>query len=291
MASALSASKGVLRPSSDSGISLNQELAESHEQESQTDPLVSVIMPAYNSEKHIAEAVRSVQAQTIENWELLITDDCSIDSTREIIAAISQEDSRVKLLSLEKNGGAAHARNNSLLFARGRYVAYLDADDYWYPEKLEHQIAFMRMRNAGFSCSSYEVIDEAGQSLGKTVHMLDECDYVGFLTHNLLQTVGILVDTEVVDKNLLIMPDMRRRQDAATWLQVLKAGHTCLGVHDVLCAYRRVEGSLSSNKTKAALGVWHLYRKVEHLNFLFASYCFVRYAVLAIWKRVYSPRK
>lgn len=254
-------------------------------------PLVSVIMPSYNSERHIAESIASVRSQTLSDWELLVSDDCSTDSTREIVAGISEVDSRVHLLPLKENGGAAAARNNSLAHARGRYVAYLDSDDLWYPGKLERQVAFMEERGAAFSCCSYEVIGEDGTPLGRTVRMLDECDYMGFLTHNLLQTVGIMADTSRVDKGLLVMPAMRRRQDAATWLQVLKAGHVCYGVPGVLCAYRRVEGSLSSNKVKAARGVWRLYREVEHLKLPFALYCFIRYAALAVWKRTYKGSK
>lgn len=250
-------------------------------------PLVSIIMPSYNAERHIAEAIRSVQAQTLSDWELLISDDCSTDSTLEIVSELAKKDARIRLFELECNGGAAKARNNSLASARGRYVAYLDADDLWYPEKLELQIAFMREHAAVFSCASYEVIGEDGAPLGRTVRMLDKCDYMGFLTHNLLQTVGIMVDTEIVDKRLLVMPNLRRRQDAATWLQVLKAGHLCYGIPSVLCGYRRVAGSLSSDKKKAAKGVWYLYRQVEHLSFPIAAYCFVRYAVLAVWKRTY----
>ncbi len=251
------------------------------------EPLVSVIMPSYNSERHIAEAIASVQAQTLPDWELLVSDDCSTDSTREVVAGIAEGDPRVRLFPLEENGGAAAARNNSLAHARGRYVAYLDSDDLWLPEKLERQLAFMRERGAGFSCASYEVVGEGGEPLGRTVRMLDECDYMGFLTHNLLQTVGIVADTSVVDRSLLVMPPLRRRQDAATWLQVLRAGHTCRGVPEVLGRYRRVAGSLSSDKVKAARGVWHLYREVERLPLRTSLYCFARYAALAVWKRTY----
>lgn len=253
-------------------------------------PLVSVIMPSYNSERYIAEAIQSVQTQTLSDWELLVSDDCSTDSTREIVADVAEVDSRVHLLPLKENSGAAAARNHSLAHAHGRYVAYLDSDDLWYPEKLERQIAFMSDYKAAFSCCSYEVIGEDGVPLGRTVRMLDKCDYMGFLTHNLLQTVGIMADTSRMDRKLLIMPAMRRRQDAATWLQVLKAGHNCYGLSDVLCAYRRVEGSLSSNKAKAAQGVWRLYREVEHLPLHTSLYCFARYAALAVWKRLYTEQ-
>lgn len=251
-------------------------------------PLVSVIMPAYNSERHVAQAIESVRAQTLPDWELLVSDDRSTDSTREIVSEIAREDSRVRLFALPENSGAAAARNRSLAEARGRYVAYLDADDLWYPEKLERQLALMDGRGAAFSCCSYEVIGEDGEPMGRTVRMLDACDYWGFLTHNLLQTVGIMADTGKVDRGLLVMPPLRRRQDAATWLQVLRAGHVCHGVPEVLCAYRRVSGSLSSNKVKAAKGVWSLYRDVERLPLHTSLYCFARYAALAVWKRTYT---
>ena len=118
--------------------------------------------------------------------------------------------------------------------------------------------------------------------------MLPKVDYIGFLTNNLLQTVGIMVDTGAVDKKHLEMPDIRRRQDAATWLQILKAGYECYGLDEVLAQYRRTENSLSSNKAKAVKGMWHLYRDIEHLSLPFSCYCFVKYAYLAICKRIYK---
>lgn len=248
-------------------------------------------MPAYNSERFIGEAIRSVQCQTLSNWELLVTDDCSGDDTCELVQAIADKDERVRLFRLDSNSGAAVARNFSLASSHGRYIAYLDSDDVWYPEKLERQVAFMRESGASFSCCSYEVLGEDGEPLGREVRMLDRCDYMGFLTHNLLQTVGIMVDTEKVDKGLLVMPALRRRQDAATWLQILRAGNVCTGLPDVLCGYRRVKGSLSSDKLKAAKGVWYLYRDVEHLPLPVSMYCFVRYAALAVWKRTYRGQR
>lgn len=254
-------------------------------------PLVSVIMPAFNSERHIAESVASVQAQTMSSWELLIVDDCSTDKTSEIVKKLSESDSRIRLISQSENGGAAVARNIALENARGRYITYLDADDLWLPEKIEKQIACMDRENAGFSCASYEVIDEKGSPLGRTVHMPPNTSYWGYLTNNYLQTVGIMADLEIVEKSLLVMPDMRRRQDAATWLQVLAAGHDCIGVNDVLCQYRRTSGSLSSNKVKAVRGTWCFYRQIAKLPMYKAIYCFTRYAFLAVWKRTYSEKR
>ena len=189
---------------------------------------VSIITPSWNSEKYIEKTIESVQKQTYMNWEMIVVDDCSTDRTVEIVEKISKEDPRVRIIRQEVNGGAAKARNRSLCEATGRYIAYLDADDIWKPTKLEKQVEFMKANHCGFSCVSYEVIDDEGRALNKEVHMLPSVDYVGFLTNNLLQTVGIMADTSIIDKKYLVMPDIRRRQDAATWLQVLKAGFVWL---------------------------------------------------------------
>ena len=188
---------------------------------------VSIITPSWNSEKYIEKTIESVQKQTYMNWEMIVVDDCSTDRTVEIVEKISKEDPRVRIIRQEVNGGAAKARNRSLCEATGRYIAYLDADDIWKPTKLEKQVEFMKANHCGFSCASYEVIDDEGRALNKEVHMMPSVDYVGFLTNNLLQTVGIMADTSIIDKKYLVMPDIRRRQDAATWLQVLKAGYKC----------------------------------------------------------------
>lgn len=251
---------------------------------------VSIITPSWNSEKYIEKTIESVQKQTYMNWEMIVVDDCSSDRTVEIVEKISQKDPRVRIIRQEVNGGAAKARNRSLRESTGRYIAYLDADDIWKPTKLEKQVEFMKAHHCGFSCASYEVIDDEGRALNKEVHMLPSVDYVGFLTNNLLQTVGIMADTSIVDKKYLVMPDIRRRQDAATWLQVLKAGYECYGIDEVLAEYRRAENSLSSNKVKAVKGVWSLYRDIEKLSLPFSCYCFVRYAFMAVWKRIYIKR-
>lgn len=250
-------------------------------------PKVSIITPTYNSEKYIEETIKSVEGQTYQNWEMIIIDDSSSDNTCEIIRKYIEKDERIKLHRLEKNSGAAIARNVALRIAEGRFIAYLDADDIWYNAKLESQVCFMISNKYGFSCTSYEVIGDDGKPKNKYIHMLNSVDYIGFLTNNLLQTVGIMVDTELIPKKHLIMPNLRRRQDAATWLQILKSGNKCYGLDVILAKYRRTENSLSSKKVKAVKGVWSLYRETEKLSFPFSCYCFARYALLAVWKRIY----
>lgn len=248
---------------------------------------VTIVTPTWNSERYILDTIKSVQAQTYSYWEMIIVDDCSTDRTIEIIQKVADEDGRIRLLRQDKNMGAARARTRAMQEGTGRYVAYLDADDIWKSDKLEKQVKFMQQQKIGFSCTSYEVINNDGKPLNKYIHMLPKVNYVGFLTNNLLQTVGIMVDTGIVEKKYLVMPDIRRRQDAATWLQILKAGYDCYGLDEILAEYRRTENSLSSNKLKAIKGIWTLYRDIEHLSLPFSCYCLVRYALLAVWKRVY----
>lgn len=249
--------------------------------------LITIITPVFNDEKHLEETINSVLNQTYKNWEWIIVDDCSTDNSVKIIKKFQSKTKRIHLIRNSKNSGAAFSRNVALTAARGSYIAYLDADDLWDVNKLKIQLSFMMNNNIDFSCCSYRVIDENSVSLKKNVIMLNQVDYRTFLTNNLLQTVGIMIHISVIGKELCQMPDLRRRQDAATWLKILKAGYSCYGLRNVLSSYRRTKNSLSSNKVKSVKGVWYLYRHVEQLSLIFSLYCFSRYAFLAVWKRIY----
>lgn len=254
-------------------------------------PLVSVITPTYQSQHYIGETIKTVQNQTYPNWEMLIADDGSTDNTRLIVSQAAKQDNRIRLIPLLQNGGAAKARNAALSQASGKYIAYLDADDLWASDKLEKQVHYMQERNCAFSCTSYQIISDGGKRLNKVISMMPCLDYKGYLLNNLIQTVGVMVDRGIVPGKLLEMPNMRRRQDAATWMQILKAGFPCYGIMEPLAFYRRSKGSLSSNKWGSVSGTWKLYYSVEQLPFSFACRCFLRYAVLAIWKRLYFPKQ
>lgn len=251
------------------------------------DELVSIITPVYNCEKLIKETIKSVQEQTYENWEMILVDDCSTDKSEEIIKSIMKEDIRVKYFKLDENSGAAVARNYALEKSNGRFIAYLDADDLWRKNKLEIQIKFMLNNNCAFSCTDYEKIDEEGNSLNKIVKIPPKVDYNLFLRNTIIQTVGVMVDTKITGKELLVMPNIRRRQDAATWCQLLKAGYDCYEVPENLSYYRVVTNSLSSNKFKAVKGTWYLYRNIEKLSLPKACFCFIGYAFNAVKKRIY----
>lgn len=248
---------------------------------------VSIITPVYNSEKFLQDTINCVRNQTYNNWELLMVDDCSNDTSAQIIQNAAAQDSRIQYYKLEENSGAAVARNFALKKMSGRFIAYLDADDLWKPDKLQKQVHFMLDHQIAFSCTDYEVIDESGNAKNKLVCMPKLIDYNLFLRNTIIQTVGVMVDTQRTGIELVVMPLLRRRQDAATWCKLLKNGFDCHGFNESLVYYRRVSNSLSSNKFKAVKGTWFLYRKIEQLSLPRACFCFVGYAFNACKKRVY----
>jgi len=249
--------------------------------------MVSIITPVYNSEKLIRETIECVLNQTYTNWEMLLVDDCSTDNSAKLIKEYAKKDSRIKYIKLKNNSGAAIARNKALEKSQGRFIAYLDADDILKKEKLEKQIKFMLEKKYAFTCTYYEKIDENGKSLNKVIQIPLEVNYNLYLRNTIIQTVGVMVDTKLVGKELLVMPNIRRRQDAATWCQLLKNGFNCYAIPENLSYYRVVSNSLSSNKFKAVKGTWHLYRNIEKLPLWKSCFCFTGYAFNAVKKRVY----
>ncbi len=248
--------------------------------------LVSIITPVYRCEKLISNTIECVLKQTYEYWEMILVDDCSPDNAASIIKKYVKQDNRIKYIKLDKNSGAAVARNAALKKSKGRFIAYLDADDLWKPEKLEKQIKFMLKNEYAFTCTDYEKIDENDKFL-KNIKIPEKVDYNLFLRNTIIQTVGVMVDTKITGKELLVMPNIRRRQDAATWAQLLKNGFDCYRVPEPLSYYRVVSNSLSSNKFKAIKMNWYWYRKIEKLSLLRTMYCFIGYAFNAVKKRIY----
>lgn len=253
--------------------------------------LVSIITPVYNCEKLLPKTIECVMNQTYKNWELLLVDDCTQDNSAKVIKEYIKKDKRIKYFKLEENSGAAIARNKALKESNGRFIAYLDADDLWKKEKLENQVKFMLDNNYAFTCTDYEKIDEDGNSLNKVIKIPAKVNYSLFLRNTIIQTVGVMVDTNLVEKDLLVMPNIRRRQDAATWCQLLKNGYDCYECPENLSYYRVVSNSLSSNKFKAVKMNWYWYRKIEKLPLWKACYCFIGYAFNAVKKRIYIKKQ
>ena len=207
--------------------------------------LVSIITPSYNCSKFIKETIESVLAQTYTNWEMLITDDCSTDNSVEIISEFAEKDSRIKLYKLEKNSGAGVARNNSIRMASGKYIAYLDSDDRWYPWKLETQVRFMQENDYAISYASYITCNEEGEKNGIIVCRRKET-YWNILCDDKMGFLTMMYDTEKCGK--VELPFMRKRQDWAHKVDLMKDGTVAYGIKEPLGIYRLVSNSISRNK-------------------------------------------
>lgn len=251
------------------------------------DKLVSIIVPAYRAENVIAETMDSVLAQTFPDWELLLIEDAGGDGTAERIERYIREhaESRIRLIRQPENGGAAKARNRGLREARGRYIAYLDADDLWEPQKLERELGFMREKDAAFVFTGYEFADENGKGTGKVVHVPKTLNYRQALSNTTIFTTTVLFDTEKIPRELLEMPDVKS-EDTALWWKVLRKGYVAWGLDENLAKYRRAGKSLSSNKLEAIRRIWNLYRKVEGLGAFRSGAHFCLWALRAVKRRI-----
>ncbi len=244
------------------------------------DVIVSIIMPAYCAANYVGEAIRSVQAQNLTDWEMLVVDDGSTDNTPTIVTGYAASDSRIKLIR-QPNAGPALARQVALGAAAGRYVAFLDSDDYWLPGKLARQLEFMAERNAAISFTRFRRINQDGSQVGHLISIPDQLDYCGLLCNTALATSTVIVDRERTGPFRMTNTYY---DDYALWLNLLKRGHIAHGLQEDLMRYRVVAQSVSRNKGKSARMVWHTYREIEHLSPLVATWCLAHYALNA-WRK------
>lgn len=251
------------------------------------DELISIIVPVYNAERFIEETINCVVAQSYTKWELLLVDDGSSDGTISIIEEYVKKngEKRIRLIRQPENGGAARARNRGLEVAAGRYIAYLDADDLWVPEKLERELAFMMEKDAAFVFTGYEFVNENGKGTGKVVRVPEMLDYRQALKNTTIFTTTVMFDTKKIEKSLLEMPVMKS-EDTALWWKVLRNGYTAYGLDENLAKYRRAGRTLSSNKLEAVRRIWNLYRKAEGMGVLSSAWHFCFWAVRAVKRRV-----
>jgi len=228
-------------------------------------PLVSIIMPAYNSEKYLSESIDSVLSQEYKNWELVIVDDCSNDSTPEIIKKYEMNNSKIKYYRLDENSGPAKARNKAIDLAKGEYLAFLDSDDIWFSDKLKKQISFMEKNNYNFTCTSYAKIDENSNFLDKKIIAKKTRDYDGLLK-TCPGNSTVIYNCSKLGK--FKIPDIKKRNDYLMWLQVIKQENYLYGIDEVLGAHRVHSEGISSDKTSLLYYHWLVYRKYENLTLL-----------------------
>ena len=243
--------------------------------------LVSVITPTFNCGAYILETIRSVQAQTFDNWEMIIADDCSADDTKEIVGQDCEKDPRIKYVRLKTNSGAAVARTEAMKLAKGNYMAFLDSDDLWKPEKLEKQLAFMEENRYPFTATAYEKIDESGRKLNKIVNVIDRTSYNRLLLDCPIGNSTVMYDVDKMGK--FEVPNIKKRNDDALWLKMLKQEKYIYGLHEVLMEYRVRPNSISSNKLSLVKYHWKLYREIEHLSVLRSAFHIVVWGALKIF--------
>lgn len=228
--------------------------------------LVSIITPSYNSSEFISQTITSVLNQTYNNWELIIVDDVSTDNSIKIIESFVKKDHRIKLYRLAKNSGAGVARNKAIEISKGDFIAFLDSDDLWLQDKLEFQVNFMIKNNYNLTYTSYKVIKENGEDLGKTVISEPQLDYRKMLYSNKIGCLTAMYNVTTLGK--VYMPEIRKRQDYALWLKILKKENFAFGLQEVLSCYRDRSNSISNNKIEMLKWNWNLYRNVEKLSYI-----------------------
>lgn len=247
--------------------------------------LITIITASYNSGEYIEETYNSIKSQTHENWEWLVTDDCSSDNTVAILSELAHLDSRISVFTNTVNSGAAVTRNVSLSHAKGDFIAFIDSDDLWLPEKLEKQIQFMN-RGCDFSFTAYELIDGQGRSLDKVV----DANQFGEFTYNdqLKKKATLGCSTVMLRRSAFTdinMPLLRTGQDYALWLKLLKTGRNAHILNAVLSKYRVLPNSISRNKFKKAKRQWQIYREIERINFSNSVINFCFYAWRAVFRK------
>ncbi|MCR5093548.1 MAG: glycosyltransferase [Lachnospiraceae bacterium] len=274
-------------------------------------PKVSIVVPMYNAAAYIRETMLSVFAQSLRDWELIIVDDASTDHSSEIVKKTAQEaeiplynrpllerdenpwerqesmkrTGEVILLRLREGRGAAGARNIGIRAAAGKFLAFLDADDIWLPEKLFLQTSFIRDQKAAFGFTAYEFGDEFADRTGKVVHVPPVLDFRHALTRTIIFTSTVMFDLNKITKDEILMEKIES-EDTATWWRILMGGRNAYGLDSVLTIYRRPAGSLSSNKVVAVKRIWNLYRKVAGLGRVKSLFCTIGWAFHATLRRI-----
>lgn len=232
-------------------------------------PLISIVMPAYNSEKYIYDSIISIINQTYSNWELIVVDDCSSDST---VAKINKiVDSRINLIRLKNNSGAAVARNIAIEKAVGQYLAFLDSDDIWHSNKLEKQLNFMKKNNLYISSTMFANIDEDNSIIDITRN-IETQDYDSILKNNPGNST-IMYNADKLGK--FYIPNIKKRNDFVMWLKVIKKAKNLYGLPEVLTYYRVREGSLSAKKSDLVKYQWKVYRDIEKLSLTKSFYLLI----------------
>jgi teichuronic acid biosynthesis glycosyltransferase TuaG len=237
--------------------------------------LVSIITPLYNSGSFVVDTIESVLSQTYSNWEMIIVNDCSNDNSLSVVNAYAEKDARIMVVSNEISLGAAVSRNTAISLAKGRYIAFLDSDDLWSPDKLENQLEFMISNSFEFTYTAYYKVNKLGDSVGY-IDVPHSVSYSDLLRTCSIGCLTVIYDCQALGK--IYMPLIDRRQDYALWLRILKIIPKAYGINKPLAKYRVSSNSLSGNKFKASNYQWKVYREIEEFGLVKSLYYFLNYS-------------
>lgn len=249
-------------------------------------PKVSVITPAYNATPYLEETVKSVQAQTFVDWEMIIVDDCSKDETYSLARRLAETDDRIKVFQNEKNSGVAATRNKALDAATGEYIAFLDSDDLWLPKKLDKQVAFMEKGQYVLTYTNYQKFDsETGERKDKIIRAPAKMTAKRIYGDTSIGCLTVMVNRKL--SGPFHMPQLSHTEDNITWQEILARGYTAYRLDDVLSLYRAGNTSLTSGKKSAAKQQWSTYRDYYKFSVLKSAYYFTQYAFRAVKKHFF----
>lgn len=244
-------------------------------------PLITVVMPNYNGQRFVEQAIDSVLAQTYTNFELIVVDDCSTDASLQLVEKKAAGDSRIRVIAMDHNSGVANVRNTGIREAKGEYIALLDNDDLWTPDKLERQLAIAE-KGAEIVYCSYDFIDENGCPIHKPFIVPKETNF-----EKMLSSSVISCSTSFIRADLMKAHPFNQgfyHEDYALWMELLRVCPTASGDQKVLMHYRLVSGSRSNKKGNAAKERWNTYRNALNLDVFTSVWAFVRYAVNGVIK-------
>ncbi len=242
---------------------------------------ISVITPAFNVAQYLPDTIKSVLAQTFTDYEMIIVDDCSSDNTYEIAQQYAKENPQIRVIRQEKNGGVSAARNTALNAAKGDFIAFLDADDKWMPDKLEKQYSFMKQNGYVLTYTQYRMLLD-GDEVGRVIKVPRSMTYKKIYGNTSIACLTVMVDRKTVGE--FYMPPISHTEDQCTWQDILKRGYKAYALCEPLALYRANNNSLTSNKVGAAKKQWQTYRKYHKMSVIKSGYYFTCYAVNAVIK-------
>lgn len=244
--------------------------------------MVSIITPCYNAVRYLSQTIESVIYQTFLDWEMLIVDDCSSDNSRKIIESYASKDARIKYFRTDRpSGSPSLPRNIGIENAKGKHIAFLDADDLWLPDKLERQVKFMERNKYDLTYSFYEKMDWQGNRNKRIIETRDVTTYNKLLKSNSIPCLTSMIRKDVIGKTRF---KQIPQEDFCFWLDILKKGVTAYNMKEVTALYREAKNSRSANKLDMFKGYWNVIRNHQNISFIPACFDMITYTALGLAK-------